>query len=166
MPASNSPIPYTGNKSCIIDTILAVMPERSIYIEPCIGSAEIFLRKKPVKTEIINDYNGDLVNFFRVLQSNEKLAFLLGRLYLSANSELIISHRFLVVGVKDLLNSAKNLWDASRMQRRKNMEAPKRREQLSRVTVSSHKCVHLPTLYSTRTIKIDILLKYRTQQGG
>lgn len=105
MPASNSPIPYTGNKSCIIDTILAVMPEHSIYIEPCMGSAEVFLRKKPAKTEIINDYNGDLVNFFRVLQSNEKLAFLLGRLYLSANSELIFHQN------KDLLKGTPNILD-------------------------------------------------------
>ena len=35
----------------------------------------------------INDYNGDLVKFFRVLQRSEKLAYLIGRLYLSFNSE-------------------------------------------------------------------------------
>ena len=63
------------------------MPPHKIYVEACMGSAEVFLRKKPVEREIINDYNGDLVKFFRVLQQNEKLAYLLGRLYLSFNSE-------------------------------------------------------------------------------
>ena len=44
------------------------MPPHSTYVEACMGSAEVFLRKKPVEKEIINDYNGDLVRFFRVLQ--------------------------------------------------------------------------------------------------
>ena len=55
------------------------------------GSAEVFLRKKPVEKEIINDYNGDLVRFFRVLQRNENLEKLIGRLFLSFNSEQIFS---------------------------------------------------------------------------
>ena len=63
------------------------MPPHKTYVEACMGSAEVFLRKKPAEREIINDYNGDLVKFFRVLQQNEKLAYLLGRLYLSFNSE-------------------------------------------------------------------------------
>ena len=87
--ASTSPLPYTGNKSCIVNTILTVMPKHSVYIEPCMGSAEVFFRKPKAEREILNDYNGDLVNLFRTIQSNKKLVFLLGRLYLSINSELI-----------------------------------------------------------------------------
>ena len=34
MSASTSPIPYTGNKSCIVKTILDVMPPHDTYIEP------------------------------------------------------------------------------------------------------------------------------------
>lgn len=89
MSASTSPLPYTGNKSCIVNTILTVMPKHSVYIEPCMGSAEVFFRKPKAEREILNDYNGDLVNLFRTIQSNKKLVFLLGRLYLSINSELI-----------------------------------------------------------------------------
>ena len=87
--ASTSPLPYTGNKSCIVSTILTVMPKRSVYIEPCMGSAEVFFRKPRAEKEILNDYNGDLVNLFRTIQSNKKLVFLIGRLYLSINSELV-----------------------------------------------------------------------------
>ena len=89
MSASTSPLPYTGNKSCIVNTILTVMPKHSVYIEPCMGSAEVFFRKPKAEREILNDYNGDLVNLFRTIQSNKKLVFLLGRLYLSINSELV-----------------------------------------------------------------------------
>ena len=59
------------------------------YLEACMGSAEIFLRKPRAEKEIINDYNGDLVKFFWVLQNSEKLSYLIGRLYLSFNSEQI-----------------------------------------------------------------------------
>ena len=45
MSDSVSPIPYTGNKNCIQDTILSVMPPHKTYLEACMGSAEIFLRK-------------------------------------------------------------------------------------------------------------------------
>ena len=51
------------------------MPPHKTYVEACMGSAEVFLRKKPVEREIINDYNGDLVKFFRVLQQNENLLY-------------------------------------------------------------------------------------------
>ena len=89
MSASTSPLPYTGNKSCIVNTILTVMPKHSVYIEPCMGSAEVFFRKPKAEREILNDYNGDLVNLFRTIQNNKKLVFLIGRLYLSINSELV-----------------------------------------------------------------------------
>lgn len=66
--ASTSPLPYTGNKSCIVNTILSVMPKHTVYIDPCMGSAEVFFRKPRAEKEILNDYNGDLVNLFRVIQ--------------------------------------------------------------------------------------------------
>jgi len=65
------------------------MPEHSVYIEPCCGSAEIFFSKPKAEKEIINDYNGDLINLFRIVQNSDKLAFLLGRIFLSVNSEQI-----------------------------------------------------------------------------
>ena len=89
MSSSVSPLPWTGNKGCIYTTIDAFMPPHKTYVEACMGSAEVFLRKKPVEKEIINDFNGDLVRFFRVLQRNENLEKLIGRLYLSFNSEQI-----------------------------------------------------------------------------
>lgn len=105
MAGSVSPLPWTGNKGCIYTTIDAFMPEHSVYVEPCMGSAEVFLRKKPVDKEIINDFNGDLVKFFRVLQRNEKLAYLLGRLYLSFNAEqLFRANKALLADVPNILD--------------------------------------------------------------
>ena len=105
MSASTSPIPYTGNKSCIVDTILDFMPPHDVYIEPCMGSAEVFFQKKPAEREILNDFNGDLVNLFRVLQNNQNLATLLGRVYLSINAELLFQRN------KELLKQTPNILD-------------------------------------------------------
>lgn len=105
MSASTSPLPYTGNKSCIVNTILTVMPKHSVYIEPCMGSAEVFFRKPRAEREILNDYNGDLVNLFRTIQSNEKLVYLIGRLYLSVNAELAFrQNREVLRGVPNVLD--------------------------------------------------------------
>ena len=69
MSESKSPLPWTGNKGCIYPTIEAFMPPHQTYIEPCMGSAEVFLRKEPAEREIINDYNGDLVKFTEATES-------------------------------------------------------------------------------------------------
>ena len=81
------------------------MPAHKTYVEACMGSAEVFLRKKPSEREIINDYNGDLVKFFRVLQRSEKLAYLIGRLYLSFNSEqLFKANKAMLADVPNILD--------------------------------------------------------------
>lgn len=105
MSGSVSPLAWTGNKGCIYKTIDAFMPPHRTYVEPCMGSAEVFLRKAPVPKEIINDYNGDLVKFFRILQRSEKLAYLLGRLYLSFNcEELFKANKALLADVPNILD--------------------------------------------------------------
>ena len=102
---SVSPLPWTGSKGCIYTTIDAFMPPHKTYVEACMGSAEVFLRKKPSEREIINDYNGDLVKFFRVLQRSEKLAYLIGRLYLSFNSEqLFKANKAMLADVPNILD--------------------------------------------------------------
>ena len=60
MSGSVSPLPWTGNKGCIYTTIDAFMPPHRTYVEACMGSAEVFLRKKPVEKEIINSGSGDM----------------------------------------------------------------------------------------------------------
>lgn len=105
MSGSVSPLPWTGNKGCIYTTIDAFMPPHRTYVEACMGSAEVFLRKKPVEKEIINDYNGDLVRLFRVLQRNENLERLIGRLFLSFNSEQIFrANKALLAEVPNILD--------------------------------------------------------------
>lgn len=105
MSESVSPVSYIGNKGCIYPTLYAFMPPHKVYVEACMGSAETFFRKPPAEKEILNDYNGDLVKTFRVMQQNEKLAYLLGRLYLSCNSEQLFREN------RKLLDETPNILD-------------------------------------------------------
>lgn len=57
-----------GGKRRLAAQIIELFPEHSCYVEPFAGAAAIFFTKAPVKTEVLNDINGDLVNLYRVLQ--------------------------------------------------------------------------------------------------
>jgi DNA adenine methylase len=63
------PLRYTGGKWRLADWIISHFPAHDCYCEPFCGGASIFFRKEPSKIEVLNDLNGDLVNFFRVLRT-------------------------------------------------------------------------------------------------
>ena len=61
---------YPGSKGAILTDILQILeniPHRH-YCEPFGGSAVILLNKQPAEIETLNDLNGEIVNFFRVLR--------------------------------------------------------------------------------------------------
>jgi DNA adenine methylase len=64
----NSPLPYRGGKSLLAKRIVEMMPEHDSYGEVFAGAGWVFFRKPRSKYESINDINGDLVSFYRVLQ--------------------------------------------------------------------------------------------------
>ncbi|MCZ2203982.1 DNA adenine methylase [Bartonella sp. A05] len=62
---------YVGGKRRLAKTIVKIIEDipHDFYAEPFIGMGGIFFRRKlRPSAEIINDYSGDVVNFFRVLQ--------------------------------------------------------------------------------------------------
>ena len=61
---------YPGSKGAILTDILQILeniPHRH-YCEPFGGSAVVLLNKQPAEIETLNDLNGEIVNFFRVLR--------------------------------------------------------------------------------------------------
>lgn len=48
--------------------ILPLVPEHNVYTEAFAGGAALYFAKEPVAVEVINDINGNLVNFYRVLK--------------------------------------------------------------------------------------------------
>lgn len=61
---------YIGGKSRLARKIIAKMPPHDIYVEPFCGSAAVFFRKPKAGNEVLNDLNGDVINFFAQLRDN------------------------------------------------------------------------------------------------
>jgi DNA adenine methylase len=63
-----TPLTYYGGKQQLAATIIALVPAHTVYIEPFLGGAAIFFAKEPAPCEVINDCNGELINFYEVLK--------------------------------------------------------------------------------------------------
>ncbi|MFY1588967.1 DNA adenine methylase [Micromonospora sp. WMMD734] len=62
------PIPYFGGKITTGPTIAALLPDHDHYVEPYGGSLAVLLAKAPSRHETVNDLDGDLMTFWRVLR--------------------------------------------------------------------------------------------------
>lgn len=72
----NAILKYPGAKWRIADWIIENMPTHHSYVEPFFGSGAVFFNKNPSNIETINDMDGDVVNFFRVVrESADELAY-------------------------------------------------------------------------------------------
>ncbi|MFO0886231.1 MAG: DNA adenine methylase [Pirellulales bacterium] len=70
-----APIKWHGGKSYLAHRIFELMPPHTHYVEPFFGGGAILLNK-PLgfiegHSEVINDIFGDLITFWKVLQSTE-----------------------------------------------------------------------------------------------
>ncbi len=61
-------VPWVGGKRRLAQHILPLFPEHTCYVEPFCGAAALFFMKEPVKVEVLNDVNGDLIRLYRVVQ--------------------------------------------------------------------------------------------------
>jgi DNA adenine methylase len=61
---------YIGGKRAIAKQIIAVFPEHTAYVEAFAGGAQVFFRKEPSEVEVLNDLDGEMVNFYRVCQQH------------------------------------------------------------------------------------------------
>jgi len=61
-------VSWLGGKSRLLKHILPLIPEHQCYVEPFGGGLAVFLAKKRSPLEVINNLNGDLVNFYRCVR--------------------------------------------------------------------------------------------------
>ncbi|GAA0654832.1 DNA adenine methylase [Streptomyces malaysiensis subsp. malaysiensis] len=64
------PFPYYGSKARLAQWILPFIPDHKNYIEPFAGSASVLMAKEPCRVEILNDLDGEVVNFWRILRDH------------------------------------------------------------------------------------------------
>lgn len=62
------PFTYFGGKARIAPKIAALFPPHRHYVEPFAGSLSVLLAKEPSRIETVNDLDGDLMTFWRVLR--------------------------------------------------------------------------------------------------
>lgn len=62
------PIPYFGAKQQLASRIAALFPPHFHYVEPFAGSLAVLLAKTPSAQETVNDIDGDIMCFWKVLR--------------------------------------------------------------------------------------------------
>jgi DNA adenine methylase len=72
----SAPIKWHGGKSYLAARIIEMIPVHTHYVEPYFGGGAVLFRKHEQlyvnHSEVINDVFGELVNFWRVLQSKSE----------------------------------------------------------------------------------------------
>lgn len=63
-----APFTYYGGKAGMSRLIVSLMPAHRVYVEPFAGSLAVLFAKPSATHEIVNDLDGAIVNFFRVLR--------------------------------------------------------------------------------------------------
>lgn len=63
-----SPFKWVGGKSRLRKTIIAMLPPHECYVEVFAGAAWVLFGKQPSKVEVLNDIDGEVINFFRVVK--------------------------------------------------------------------------------------------------
>ncbi len=66
------PLTYYGGKQQLSKTILSLIPKHSLYCEPFFGGGAVYFAKSPSPLEVLNDSNGELINFYRTLKTDFK----------------------------------------------------------------------------------------------
>ncbi|MHA1593930.1 MAG: DNA adenine methylase [Candidatus Baldrarchaeia archaeon] len=89
-----------GGKFSHLNWLLPLLPKTKVYVEPFAGSAAVLLNKEPAEIEVLNDIDGDIVNFFKVLR--DRPADLIKALYLTPFSREEFIKAWKMRGRKDL----------------------------------------------------------------
>lgn len=102
------PIAYYGGKMTLAERIVAMLPSHGHYVEPFAGSLSVLLAKKPAAMETVNDLDGDLVTFWRVLRERPQELAEVALLTPHARTEFLAARD--LDGAPDDLERARRVW--------------------------------------------------------
>lgn len=102
------PFAYYGGKQKMLPHILPLIPDHTMYTEPCAGGAAVFFAKEPSKIEVLNDTNKELINFYRVVQ--EQFVALEKEVKISLHSRSLHKDASVVYNNPHLFSPLKRAW--------------------------------------------------------
>ena len=106
-PTLKPPFAYYGGKTTLAPVIADLLPAHEHYVEPFAGSLAVLLAKKPSRAETVNDLDGDLVTFWRVLRDRPEELERACALTPHSRAELAVS---VDLDVADDLERARRVW--------------------------------------------------------
>lgn len=65
-------VTWAGGKSKLLGQILPLIPKHQCYVEPFAGGLAVLLAKERSSIEVVNDVDGDLVNFYRCVRFHQE----------------------------------------------------------------------------------------------
>lgn len=81
MSRTKPPLKWHGGKYYLAKKIIALMPKHLHYVEPYFGGGQVLFQKDPQGvSEVVNDVDGELMNFWRVLRDRSLFDGMMARL--------------------------------------------------------------------------------------
>ncbi len=103
-----TPITYYGGKQTLSSVITAMIPPHEIYAEPYFGGGAVFFAKPASKVEIINDVNGEVINFYKVIKTD--FASLQKEIIATPHSRELFKKARVVYENPELFSEVKRAW--------------------------------------------------------
>ena len=103
-----TPITYYGGKQTLLKYLLPLIPQHRMYCEPFFGGGAVFFAKPKSEVEVINDINGEIVNFFKVIKT--KFPELQSEIKATLHSRELYRKAMVVYEHPDLFTDVKRAW--------------------------------------------------------
>ena len=103
-----TPITYYGGKQSLLKYLLPLIPPHKIYCEPFFGGGALFFAKPKSEVEVINDLNGEVVNFFKVVKT--KFSELQKEVQGSPHSRELFKRAKAIYDFPDMFTDVKRAW--------------------------------------------------------
>lgn len=118
MPKLTQPLKCHGGKHYLAHKIVAMMPKHTHYVEPYAGGLSVLLAKPFHNvSEVVNDLDGLLTTFWRVLRSEKLFPKLIRRLEATEFSEVVFRKAREGVLSEDVIERAASLFILVRQSR-------------------------------------------------
>ena len=102
------PLTYYGGKQILSKEIISLIPKHNLYCEPFFGGGAVFFFKEPSHVEVINDSNGELINFYKVVKNDFKK--LQKEIKISLHSRKLHAQADVIYKHPELFNEIQRAW--------------------------------------------------------